>query len=169
MKYVLFFAVIGLGSLSAQAQNTRKLLEGQVSPEANIEQVAWISSQWKGEVWGGDIEEVWTHPHGNAMMGSFRFVSDGKAEFYEIMAITEEKGSLMLRIKHFHGSLKGWEEKDETNDFPLVAIDGNRVYFQGLTFERTNEDTMTVFVILENEQGSEEEMDFTYRRVSTLK
>ena len=73
-------------------------------------------------------------------MCAFKLVKDNKVQFYEICTISEENGSLMLRIKHFNPDLKGWEEKDETVDFPLVKVDGQIAYFSGMTFQRKSED-----------------------------
>ena len=54
------------------------------------------------------------------MMGSFRMIENDTVNFYELMTITEQDESLILKLKHFSSDLKGWEEKDTTVDFPLV-------------------------------------------------
>jgi hypothetical protein len=93
----------------------------------------------------------------------FRLISEGKVEFYEIVTITEENNSLMLRLKHFHHDLKGWEEKDETVDFPLVKIENNRAWFQGFTFEKISEDELNIYVMIGNKDGEAREMKFPYK------
>lgn len=97
------------------------------------------------------------------MMCAFKLVKDGKVSFYEVLALMEEAGSLIIRLKHFHGDLKGWEERDKTIDFPLVKLDGNRAYFDGMTFERVSGDIMNVFVMI-GKPGEENEVLFNYKR-----
>ena len=88
-----------------------------------------------------------------------------QVSFYEIETITEENGTLILRLKHFHANLKGWEEKDETVDFPLVKLEANRALFDGLTFEKISDDEMNIYVMIENNDGKAEEMKFAYKMI----
>lgn len=66
-------------------------------------------------------------------MGMYRLVRDGKPVFYEMMTLVEEKASLTLRLKHFNPDLTGWEAKDQTIDFPLVAVSNEIVHFDGMS------------------------------------
>ena len=68
------------------------------------------------------------------MMGMYRMIKDGKPVFYELLLITEENGSLAIKLKHFHADLRGWEERDASVRFPLVAKRDGRIYFDGMTF-----------------------------------
>ena len=99
-------------------------------------------------------------------MATFRLIVDNKVSFYEIETITEENGTLILRLKHFHSDLKGWEEKDETIDFPLVKLEADRAYFEGLTFEKISDNEMNVYVMIGNGDGKAEEVKFAYKLVN---
>jgi hypothetical protein len=47
------------------------------------------------------------------MVGPYRGLkTDGSPVFNELLLLREEKGSLMVRLKHFDPDLIGWEEKD---------------------------------------------------------
>ena len=153
-----------LVSTALISQNTLTL-EGNESPAATLKDVAWIAGHWQGEALGGITEEVWTAPLGKSMMGSFKLVVDEVVQFYELCTITEENESLLLRIKHFDKDLKGWEEKDQSIEFPLVKIEKNKVYFDGLTFEKINEDELNIYVIFKDEGKEEVEMKFNYKSV----
>ena len=133
------------------------------TPEATLQDVEWIAGHWRGEAFGGTTEEIWSPPLGNSMMGSFKLVAGGEVQFYELMAIVEEGGTLILRLKHFHGNMRGWEEKDETVDFKLVALAEGKAYFDNLTFERNSDDSITVYVVVED-NGKSQEMAFPYQR-----
>jgi hypothetical protein len=155
---VLFCATVA----NAQSANT-KVLGTSASPPATLKEVEWMAGHWRGEAFGGITEEIWSPPLGGSMMCSFKLVKDGKVSFYEIVALMEEAGSLIIRLKHFHGDLKGWEERDKTIDFPLVKLEGNRAYFDGMTFERVSGDELNVFVMI-GKPGEEKEVLFNYKR-----
>ena len=142
---------------------TKKLEPGQSSPEASLEQLSWIAGQWEGSAFGGKVEEFWSLPSGDSMMGVFKLVVEGKTKFYEIMVIRQNRNSLVLQLKHFGYNLKGWEEKDDTVDFPLVEITENKVFFDGFTIKKINKNEIHLFVVISN-NGQEEEVQFIYRR-----
>ena len=165
--FILSFLLIGFtATLMAQSNfvNTLFLEEGKTSPTADLTAVEWLAGHWKGEAFGGITEELWTPPLGNSMMGSFKLMVDEQVSFYEIMVISEEAGSLVLRLKHFHGDLKGWEEKDETHDFKLVKVTPLKVFFEGFTLEKISKDEINIYVVIED-AGKEQEMKFPYQRV----
>jgi hypothetical protein len=140
-------------------------LDGAESPKATLNDVAWIAGHWKGEAFGGITEEIWTPPLGNSMMGAFKLLENGTVSFYEIETISEENGTLILRLKHFHSNLKGWEEKDETIDFPLVKIEKDKVYFEGMTFERISANEMNIYVVIGEDETTGDEYKFNYKLV----
>ena len=124
-----------------------------------------MPSNWMGEGFGGTVEEIWSPPFGGSMMCVFRFVVENKVKFYEIVTITETDGSLILKLKHFNSDLTGWEEKEETIDFPLVKIDEHSAFFDGFTFEKINPNEMNIYVVIENKSGEKSEVKFNYQRL----
>jgi hypothetical protein len=98
------------------------------------------------------------------MMGMFRASRENAVRFYELLAIAEEAGSLILRIKHFNPDLSSWEAQDESMVFPLVRVDDRHAYFDGLTFEREGTDALNVYVRHDEKDGSQRELVFNYRR-----
>ncbi len=134
------------------------------SPVAGLEVVSWIAGHWRGEAFGGTVEEVWSTPLGNSMMGAFKLVVKDTVQFYELETIMSVDDTLVFRLKHFSGDLTSWEEKDEFIDFRLVKVTENNVFFNGLTLERINENTMNIYVAIE-ESGKITEHKFHYKRV----
>ncbi|HMB62854.1 MAG TPA: DUF6265 family protein [Eudoraea sp.] len=163
MKTLLSLLV--LSSFGVFAQNTVPFKETSTSPEAALTEVSWIAGHWKGEAFGGTTEEIWSPPLGDSMMFVFKLVADGKVQFYEVGHIQQVEETLLLQLKHFHGTLKGWEEKDETVDFKLVRIEENRVYFDDFTFERISEVEMNLYVMIGARDGSTREVKFNYKRL----
>jgi len=148
--------------------NTISLQEEFSSPKASITEVSWIAGHWQGEAFDGIIEEVWTPPLGNSMMAAFKLVNEEQITFYEIITIAEENESLVMKLKHFHSDLKGWEEKDEYIEAKLVKIEGQKAYFNGFTYERVDDEHLNIYVVMSNgEQKSE--MKFAYKQVSENK
>ncbi|MDX1938929.1 MAG: DUF6265 family protein [Saprospiraceae bacterium] len=73
-----------------------------------------------GELDGGIIEEHWTPPTGNTMMGAFKYHKNGKDVFYEFLVIEKTDTAVIMRLRHFSHGLIGWEEKDFAYQFSLV-------------------------------------------------
>lgn len=163
MKCITAILIFGLGL--CHAQNTLQLAEGQTPPNASMENVSWIQGHWKGEAFGGVAEEIWSPPMGGTMMFVFRLVHDQKVSFYEIGHIKEVGGTLLMQLKHFSGDLVGWEEKEETVDFKLVKIEADRVFFEGLTFERITDGHIRCHVLVEDGDTANEVL-FDYKKAN---
>lgn len=161
---LLLFLSASSGYAQDVFSNTIRMDSVTVSPQAKLTDIAWIQGHWRGKAFGGITEEIWTPPLGGSMMGAFKLVVDDEIRFYEIVTISEEEKSLILRLKHFHQDLKGWEEKDETVDFPLVKVTPGKVYFDGFTFEKVSDEEIDIYVLISRE-GEETEERFNYRRV----
>ncbi len=147
------------------AQNTITLQEGADSPSATLSEVAWIAGHWRGEAFGGITEEIWSPPLGNSMMFVFRSITDDHVNFYEVGHIQQKEETLILQLKHFHGNLKGWEEKDETVDFRLVKLEEGKAFFEGFTFEKISENEMNIYVVVSQKDGQNQELKFNYQKM----
>ncbi len=163
MKPLFILVFVFCSSYSISQNNTLPFNEDNPSPKATLDAVSWVSGHWRGEAFGGIIEEIWSPPLGNSMMFSFKLVVKDKVIFYELGGITEKDGTLLLQLKHFAPDFKGWEEKEESEVFELVKIEGNRVYFDNFTFEKINEKEINLYVVVEN-KGTPEEVKFNYKR-----
>jgi hypothetical protein len=167
--FVLICTVVAtMWAQTQQTENTLRLGAGASSPKATITDVAWLAGQWQGSGLDASAEEIWTPPAAGSMMGSFRIFRDGVVWFYELCSIAEHQGTLMLRLKHFHGDLKGWEDKNEVREFPLVKQDAATVWFDGITFRKDGPDAMSVFVAIKR-GGTLSEGRFSYKRAAELK
>lgn len=161
MKQV--FSLIFLLSLASFSQSEKDTLtEHTLAPK--LENIKWISGNWKGEAFGGQTEENWSEPSGGSMMATFKLINEGQVSFYEIEIIREIENSLVLQLKHFDNDLKGWETKNETVDFPLKKITPNQVIFEGMSFEKVSDTEMNVYVDIENDEGNVEIVKFNYTK-----
>lgn len=163
---LIYFCFLFANVSFAQEQlteHTLKLTEGSKGEKAKIEDVAWIAGNWAGEALGGWCEEIWSEPKAGTMMGMFRLIRDDKPAFFEILTIVEEDSTLILRLKHFNPNLKGWEEKDETVDFPLVKFTDQTANFSGMTFQRKSQDELIIYLAFKQKNGSFREGKFHYK------
>ena len=151
-------------NVSGQFENTLSFDEKEGSPRADLTVLDWLPGHWKGEAFGGIVEELWSPPLGGSMMCAFKLVVNDEVSFYEIVTLKEIEGTLILKLKHFDADLKGWEEKDETVDFKLVKASEGKVFFDGFTFEKVSENEINIYVIV-GSGGQEQEVKFNYRRV----
>lgn len=167
MRISLLLALLVAANTSAEESttaNTLRLSPDQKSPAATIADMEWYAGRWTGSGLGGLIEEVWSPPRDGTMMGMYRLIKAGKPIFYELLLITEESGSLAIKLKHFHADLRGWEERDASVRFPLVAKRDGRIYFDGMTFERIGPDRVKVYLAIEHKDGKVHEETFEYSR-----
>lgn len=162
LTVVILFFVYGCKA-QEKTGNTVSFTENMSSPKASLDDVSWIQGHWKGKAFGGITEEIWSPPLGSSMMFSFKLVVDNEVQFYELGIIREINETLILQLKHFNSDLTGWEEKDETEDFKLIKIDKDHVYFDDFTFERISDNEINLYVVVsDNEQ--KQEVKFNYKR-----
>jgi hypothetical protein len=177
MRKTILLTVFLVWSTVAQAQeryteNTLKISAGSESsavPAATIEDLSWLAGHWTGQNADQLSEEIWSPPKNGAMMGMYRLLRKNRTVFYELMTFVQEKGTLVLRIKHFHSNLKGWEEKDKTNDFRFIAKKEGAFYFEGMTFKPQGKNALLIFVATRSKDGTVSEEKYTYKRLNTLK
>lgn len=163
---VVFVLLVGVPAARASAQtaNTVPAPTGVAGPPATVKDVDWLVGRWVGTGLGGVSEETWSAPAAGAMMGMYRLVIDDKVSFYEFMNLVEEQGTLALKLKHFNADLTGWEEKDRFLTFRLVKIEPQAAWFGGLTFRRTDTDTLDIFLAMRDSSGTVREERFAMKR-----
>jgi hypothetical protein len=80
-----------------------------------VQDFAFLTGQWRTEMWGGTGEEMWTAPAGGNMLCVWRFIKNGKLVFTEFVSLEDDaRRGAVMRIKHFHPAMKGWEEKNDS-------------------------------------------------------
>ena len=150
-------------------EHTFALSAGEAPPAATLADIAWFAGHWRGTGFGGLAEEMWGAPLGGSMVGWLRMLKEGAPEFYEMQLLVESAGTLLLRVKHFGPDFEGWEERDESADFPLVAREGDTLYFNGITYAPRNDGgALDIYVAVRQKDGSYREEVFRYQRVTAF-
>jgi hypothetical protein len=169
LAVVLVFSAASVSGQEKMTERTLKLRTGSKSPHATLSDVEWLAGHWVGPALGGEAEEIWSPPKAGSMMGMYRLVRDSKVVFYELLTLVQDGGSLVLRLKHFNPDLTGWEEKQKTVDFRLVARGEGIVQFEGMSFHREGDAKLTVYLAIEGADGALHEEAFRYARVRSGK
>ncbi len=148
------------------AQETRVAPADHVPPPATIDEAAWLVGDWVGTgIAGAGASEVWLPPTGPTMVGLFvQEKPDGTIMFTEHMYLSEEAGSLMVKLKHFNPDLTAWEEKDGMVRFRLLSIEPCAAYFSSLTYRCDGPDGLLVAVRMKSEGDKVNELVFRFKR-----
>lgn len=174
MKHIALLATLFLATTlplatsgqTLQTPHTLKLDAPANAPKATLADAALLVGHWQGEFLGGQAEELWLPAAGGALVGMFRLHEAGQAQFYELMTVTEEGASLVMRLKHFHADMKGWEEKDERVVFRLVKATPDGLWFEGLTYLRDPDGSLRVYVALHGKDGKVSEAAAVFKPVA---
>jgi hypothetical protein len=164
MRRLLYLML--LVATPALAQETRSLTPGAVSPAATVDQLAWLAGSWVGEAMGDRVTETYSAPLGGRITGHFS-AGDGKGgvSFTDLVDYVPVGRSIAYRVRHFAPDMTGWEDKTgKPVVFPLVAIEGARWYFDGMTIDRTGRDTFTMWVRI-GEGEKAQDTPFRFARV----
>ena len=164
IKLFAAFLSLLIALVPAAAQETRRAV-AETPPPARVADLAWLAGTWEGEGITGPAREVYSAPMGGQMTGHFVQARGEGIFFFELMSIAETGASLEYRLKHFNADLTGWEERNEVRRFPLVAVEADAWYFDGLTIRRDGADGMIGAVRIDNQDGTNHEAVFRYRRI----
>ena len=167
LRLMLVLSALLLGSAamaqSVKTEHTFRLDDPNTRVPASLDDVAWMVGSWSGDAFGGTFEQVWNPASVGSMAGMFKLINDGKVNFYELLLLVEEEGSLSLKVKHFTPEFTAWEEKADYVHFRLVGVGSGVVHFSGLSFYQISDDEMHAYIAMHNQdKGWEEKL--VYRR-----
>lgn len=103
----------------------------QDKPDDSLAQLKFLAGVWKGEMNGDLVEEHWSEPAGESLVGMFRWVGkDSKVRLYELLTIKSEADGPTLRLRHFDGAFTPWaSERDGVPSLRMSECAGTRVVF----------------------------------------
>jgi hypothetical protein len=96
-----------------------------------ITRLAALAGTWQGFVGESFVEEIWSSPQGNTIMGCFRWCDANRnPTMFEMLAIREEPDAIRLRLRHYSPTLVGKEEKDAPITMRLASAEGSVFLFE---------------------------------------
>lgn len=102
-------------------------LEGARQANPTLDSLAWMAGAWAGNAGGVEMEELWTTPKGNSMIGLHRDVAKGRTVGFEFMRI-EQQADRIVYLAMPNGRLPA-------TPFPLKEVSGTRVVFENPTHD----------------------------------
>ncbi len=96
-------------------------------PKPAITDLAWMAGSWVGEVKGIRMEEHWTAPTGNSMVGVHRDVGKGRTLLFEFLRIVVQDDQIVY--------LSMPNGRSPATPFPLKELSGTRVVFENPTHD----------------------------------
>ncbi len=129
-----------------------------INSQSRIDKLSWLEGNWSAEKWGGTVEEYWSAPNGNTIIGMFRMIADGEIKFSEHFSIIENSDNITLKLKHFNADFTSWEKKDEYVEFPLIETGENYASFEGIKYELLDSGKLKATLEIENEGKIETEI-----------
>lgn len=87
-----------------------------------LDDLAWMTGSWIGAAGGIEMEEHWTAPKGNSMIGLHRDVGKGRTLLFEFLRI-EQRGDEIVYLAMPNG-------RSPATAFPLKEVSGTRVVFE---------------------------------------
>ncbi len=171
---VLLVLVFGFGAAGVSGEDKPAKKKGASDSSSAHEQLAklrWMQGTWQRTQGKDYIEESWSAPEADCMIGMFRWVKDGKLWMVELMTITIDDGVLVFRLRHFDRKQTPWEDKDGALTYPLKSVSDREVVFENperdkpRRFNFRNPEKDVYEVLLEPPEGSESRpMHFRFDR-----
>ncbi len=101
------------------------------SAPVTIDRLAALTGTWQGLVGDSFVEEIWSSPQGNTIMGCFRWCdAERNPTMFEMLAIRAEPDGIRLRLRHYSPTLVGKEEKDAPITMRLASAEGSVFLFK---------------------------------------
>lgn len=139
----------------------------KMPPAVELAALSWLAGSWRGGYEGRRgvdyVEEWWSQPTGESIMGAFRWVNpDGSPRMFELLTITKETDGVFLRLRHIDAKGVSWEEKDKPLTLKLSESGENRAVFERIdqttvpakvVYHRRG-DVLAIDVIFPAEQGN---------------
>ncbi len=160
LKALLATALVTGGAAFAaepRTGHTYALEDNEKRPAATLEDASFLVGSWTGTAFGERMEESWSAPTGGSMVGTFKLFNGDEPAMYELMLLTVEDGTLVLKVKHFNADFSAWEDKPDYVDFKLVKLSENELHFGGISFYKRSDDRIDGYIVMRNQDGVSEQ------------
>ena len=113
-----------------------------------VSDLSFIEGHWVADLGGDQLEEIWSAPTGDSLVGMFRWIKNGRVWIYELLTIRREADGIVFRFRHFSNELVPWEPKDAPLTFKLVSFSEGKA-----VFENPEHETRRYSFIKDGEKG----------------
>jgi hypothetical protein len=128
-----------------------------------VNRLAWLSGCWEASSASQVIEEHWTEPRGNSMLGMNRTIRDGSLASYELVIIREDEDGLVFEA-HPSGQAIAYFPARLVSDTLAVFENPEHDFPQRISYALNGADSLLAWIEGES-GGAMRRIDFGYRRV----
>lgn len=141
--------------------------------KTSLKDLAWMVGDWRTEVGGGQLQESWAPPQGDAMIGTFRWgKKDGTTSLFEFLTIVDDGGELVFRFRHFGKGLAAWEEKDAPLTFKLTRSSEQEAVWENptqkalmkMTYRKDGADKLNIALESTGKDGAPSKQEYHFTR-----
>ena len=138
---------------------------------AGLKSLAFMQGVWEGKSSSGAyVEEAWSSPQGDSLVGYCRFIKESRTTFYELLAVVRLADSTVLRMKHLNADFVPWADKDEAGDLKLISSsdseatfdNGNKNHHVKVVYKKTGTKSLHVDVE-DSTDGKTNSFPFDYK------
>lgn len=119
-----------------------------IPSESQLSVLDRLTGFWRGEGFGGMVEEWWSPRDGQEMFGVFRGSHEGQTDFYEFMKISPWEKGYIQTVRHMNAEGAPWVYKPVDTQFRLIAIDDECIQFDGVAYGLNEDGGLTVTVLV---------------------
>ena len=132
--------------------------------DVRVEQVGWLAGCWETGSPQRLIQEQWTTPRGQTMLGTGRTVRDGRTTEYEFVLISAKDGRLAYEAHPSQQPSAVFLSKEAT-DTRAVFENPDHDFPQRVGYQRQGADELLAW-IEGTQNGRTRRVEFPYRRVA---
>ena len=155
--------------------------EGKAAaPTVDHARFGFLAGRWVGKMGEDLVEEHWSAPSGNGIMGMFRWCDaeqGQRANMLELLSINGDKDGVSLRLRHFSPALEPWAsekvaprlmynaEKSSASKAVFESVDDAGGALSGCEYSAADGDALKVTVRFKpTPKGARENLEFTLKR-----
>ncbi|QOI99735.1 MAG: hypothetical protein HRU70_04270 [Phycisphaeraceae bacterium] len=119
-----------------------------------VRSLAFLEGRWVGTMGDDPVEETWSPPMGDSVVGMFRWQNESRTTLWELLSIRDEGGVPVLRLRHFNADFAPWKgECEGVAAMPASELTPSRVVFtnpspiggvSSCAYERTPADRLAI-------------------------
>ena len=136
----ILIACIVLTGMSSQAA------DAPAPGSHRFSDLQWLTGLWRTQNGQDQVEEMCLPPKNNEILCTFTAITDAKVSRYELRSIREEGGRIIFQELAYG---PGLQPDKPVPTRVVTATDATHIVYEGLSIERTGENTMTVIVQLQ--------------------
>ena len=138
----------------------------QTTPTASLASLGWMSGSWEMTRGGACIEERWTRPAGDTLIGMSRTVAGGQTRSFEFMRIESRSGGVFFVAQPGGRPPVDFRMASNSGSEIVFLNPGHADHLKRIIYRRSGVNELTARI--EGEDGGKPfAVDYVYRAATT--